>query len=81
VTNNTYALEVPESEVQDIDNEEDWKVAEIKYSFFKKLKAAGFSACNINLSNDESMQGISKKRFKFSVAEQTDRKTTERILP
>ncbi|TMI64952.1 MAG: pseudaminic acid cytidylyltransferase [Bacteroidetes bacterium] len=36
VTNNTYALEVPESEVQDIDNEEDWKVAEIKYSFLEK---------------------------------------------
>ena len=35
VTNNTYALEVPESEVQDIDNEEDWKVAEIKYSFLQ----------------------------------------------
>jgi len=29
----TYAIEVPESEVQDIDNEEDWKIAEIKYSF------------------------------------------------
>ena len=29
---NTIALEVPESEVQDIDNEEDWKIAEMKYS-------------------------------------------------
>lgn len=35
VTLNTFGLEVPESEVQDIDNEEDWKIAEIKYSFLK----------------------------------------------
>ena len=33
ISDNTFALEVPESEVQDIDNEEDWKIAEIKYSF------------------------------------------------
>ena len=36
VTLNTYAIEIPESEVQDIDNEEDWKIAEIKYSFLSK---------------------------------------------
>lgn len=36
VSSNTYALEMPESEVQDIDNEEDWRIAEIKYSFFIK---------------------------------------------
>lgn len=36
VSANTNALEVPESEVQDIDNEEDWKIAEIKYSFLEK---------------------------------------------
>ncbi len=30
-TNFTLPMEMPESEVQDIDNEEDWKVAEIKY--------------------------------------------------
>lgn len=36
ITNNTLGLEVPESEVQDIDNEEDWKIAEIKYSFIQK---------------------------------------------
>ena len=29
----TVPFEMPESEVQDIDNEEDWKVAEIKYTF------------------------------------------------
>ena len=29
----TVPMEMPESEVQDIDNEEDWKVAEIKYTF------------------------------------------------
>ena len=34
VSANTFGLEVPESEVQDIDNEEDWQIAEIKYSFF-----------------------------------------------
>lgn len=33
VSENTFGLEVPESEVQDIDNEEDWQIAEIKYSF------------------------------------------------
>ena len=33
VTENTVGLEVPETEVQDIDNEEDWKIAEIKYGF------------------------------------------------
>ena len=32
----TRGIEVPESEVQDIDNEEDWKIAEIKYSFLLK---------------------------------------------
>lgn len=32
VSANTFGLEVPESEVQDIDNEEDWQIAEIKYS-------------------------------------------------
>lgn len=33
VSAHTLGLEVPESEVQDIDNEEDWQIAEIKYSF------------------------------------------------
>lgn len=32
-TDCTIPMEIPESEVQDIDNEEDWKLAEIKYSF------------------------------------------------
>ena len=42
VMQNTVGLEVPESEVQDIDNEEDWKIAEIKFSFLKeKADAAG----------------------------------------
>ena len=31
VTNNTYPLIISELEVQDIDNESDWKLAEIKY--------------------------------------------------
>lgn len=35
ITENTIGLEVPETEVQDIDNEEDWKLAEIKYSFLQ----------------------------------------------
>lgn len=30
-TENTLGIEMPESEVQDIDNEEDWKLAEIKF--------------------------------------------------
>ncbi len=32
----TLGFEVPELEVQDIDNEEDWAMAEIKYSFIAK---------------------------------------------
>lgn len=37
-TETTLPLEMPESEVQDIDNEEDWKVAEIKYTFLLQKK-------------------------------------------
>jgi N-acylneuraminate cytidylyltransferase len=33
LTDHIIPYEIPESEVQDIDNEEDWKIAEIKYSF------------------------------------------------
>jgi N-acylneuraminate cytidylyltransferase len=36
VTDNTIGFEVPESEVQDIDNEEDWKIAEIKFGFLQQ---------------------------------------------
>ncbi len=36
VTANSFGLQVPESEVQDIDNEEDWRIAEIKFSFLNK---------------------------------------------
>ena len=32
-TDHTIGIEMPESEVQDIDNQEDWILAEIKYSF------------------------------------------------
>jgi N-acylneuraminate cytidylyltransferase len=32
----TIPMEMPELEVQDIDNENDWKLAEIKYQFFNK---------------------------------------------
>ncbi|WP_205508560.1 pseudaminic acid cytidylyltransferase [Longitalea arenae] len=37
-TDFTVPVEMPESEVQDIDNEEDWKIAEIKYSFLLDKK-------------------------------------------
>jgi pseudaminic acid cytidylyltransferase len=30
-------IEIPESEAQDIDNEEDWKIAEMKYKIINKL--------------------------------------------
>jgi pseudaminic acid cytidylyltransferase len=36
VTENTIGLEVPETEVQDIDNEEDWTIAEIKFGFLSQ---------------------------------------------
>ena len=32
----TVPIEIPESEVQDIDNEEDWKIAEMKYQILNK---------------------------------------------
>lgn len=35
---NTAALEIPESEVQDIDTEEDWKVAELKYRILNNFR-------------------------------------------
>ncbi len=38
VSENSYPILVPEGEVQDIDNEEDWKIAEIKFSFLKNGK-------------------------------------------
>ncbi len=34
-TDNTRSIPIPESEMQDIDNEEDWKIAEIKYKLLK----------------------------------------------
>jgi pseudaminic acid cytidylyltransferase len=38
-SDNSIGYEMPESEVQDIDTEEDWKLAEIKYSFLlEKIK-------------------------------------------
>ena len=36
-TNNTSIIELNENEVQDIDNESDWEVAEIKFKIQKKL--------------------------------------------
>jgi pseudaminic acid cytidylyltransferase len=38
VTENTIGLEVPETEVQDIDNEEDWTIAEIKFGFLSQKR-------------------------------------------
>lgn len=35
-TENTLGLEIPGAEAQDIDNEEDWKVAEFKYRILKR---------------------------------------------
>ncbi|MCW3116594.1 MAG: N-acylneuraminate cytidylyltransferase [Chitinophagaceae bacterium] len=35
-TDFTIPMEMPETEVQDIDTEEDWKIAEIKYSFLHR---------------------------------------------
>ncbi len=40
-TDNTVGIEIPESEVQDIDNEEDWKMAEYKYRVLRGEKANG----------------------------------------
>ena len=38
---NTAALEMPESETQDIDNEEDWRIAEMKYSILRNRYGHG----------------------------------------
>lgn len=35
---NTIVWELPETEAQDIDNPEDWKIAEMKYKMLKRLK-------------------------------------------
>lgn len=35
---NSVPIELPESEVQDIDTEEDWKIAEIKYEMLHRTK-------------------------------------------
>jgi len=40
---NSLGYEMPESEVQDIDTEEDWKVAEIKYSFLLEKNKGKFN--------------------------------------
>jgi len=40
VSGNTFAIEIPETEMQDIDTEEDWKIAEIKYNFSQKNRNA-----------------------------------------
>lgn len=36
ITNNIVSIELPESEVQDIDNEEDWLIAEMKYEIMRR---------------------------------------------
>ena len=36
-TDNTMGLEIPESEVQDIDSQEDWTIAELKYKILKNI--------------------------------------------
>ncbi len=38
VTDNTLGIEVPETEVQDIDTVEDWTIAEIKYGFLQNAE-------------------------------------------
>jgi len=35
---NTLPYEIPETEVQDIDNEEDWKLAEMKFRLFRNAR-------------------------------------------
>nr|WP_262895358.1 pseudaminic acid cytidylyltransferase [Penaeicola halotolerans] len=37
LTDNTFGLELPEIEVQDIDNHSDWKLAEFKYAYLQSL--------------------------------------------
>lgn len=37
-TNRTLGIEIPESEAQDIDNEEDWKIAELKFRLLQEKR-------------------------------------------
>jgi pseudaminic acid cytidylyltransferase len=37
-TNNTSSIVLKETEVQDIDNETDWKLAELKYELIQNIK-------------------------------------------
>lgn len=38
ISNRSSFIEIPEIESQDIDNENDWKIAELKYELLQKLK-------------------------------------------
>jgi len=42
VTKNTIPFEIKESQTQDIDNEEDWKMAELKFKLFKKNNSINY---------------------------------------
>ena len=43
---NTVPIVLPESEVQDIDNEEDWKIAEIKFKNLLTQQVYKTKHCN-----------------------------------
>ena len=38
ISEDIYPIILPESEVQDIDNEEDWKMAEFKYEYLRRIR-------------------------------------------
>jgi pseudaminic acid cytidylyltransferase len=44
LSDKTLPFEIPESEAQDIDSEEDWRVAEVKYRVLQEFAAAPASA-------------------------------------
>lgn len=53
IMDNIAPIIVDELEVQDIDNETDWKLAEIKYSMYKEAKK-----CYLRMATEDDMQQV-----------------------
>jgi N-acylneuraminate cytidylyltransferase len=49
LTDNTGSVEISELEGQDIDNEVDWKLAELKYEPYKALNKQSYSNGNYSI--------------------------------
>lgn len=63
MTAHTKAVVVPEMEVQDIDNEQDWKIAEMKYKYMHQHRGAG------NALDETCVDGQVKDRQRHKMAD------------